>query len=116
MANYITDIYSNKISCRGLQVRPNRDTLKIVTRMLDGQYSVQQIGTQATTLAITLSVQDKTALDKICSTCEPIMIYHFDKIYTGIITSPSIIWTPALVMDLWYQGMFELAVSEVASR
>ena len=54
MANYITDIYSNKISCRGLQVRPNRDTMKIVTRMLDGQYSVQQIGTQATTLAVTL--------------------------------------------------------------
>ena len=44
------------------------------------------------------------------------MIYHFDKIYTGIITSPSIIWTPALVMDLWYQGMFELAVSEVVDQ
>ena len=92
MANYITDLNNIRISCRGLQVRPNRDSMKVVTRMLDGQYSVQQVGSQATTLAVTLSVQDKTEMDDICATCEPIKIYHYDKIYTGIITSPSIIF------------------------
>jgi hypothetical protein len=116
MANYIEDSLSNRIPCRGLQVKPNNDTIKISTRMLDGQYSIQQIGTDATTLQVSLTVLDKDEMNEICATCEPISIYHYTKKYTGIISSQAITWQQALIMGMWYQGTFELAVSEVVDR
>jgi len=116
MANYITDINGNRIACKGLQVKPNSDTLKVVTRMLDGQFSVQQVGTAAVTLQVTLQVTDKTDLDEICATCEPIYFYHYTKRYLGIITSQAITWQQTFILGMWYQGTFDIAVSEVINR
>jgi len=116
MANYINDTLGNRIVCRALQVKPNRDTIKINTRMVDGQFSIQQIGTAATSPQVSVTVQDKDELDDICETCEPIVIYHFTKRYTGIISSQAITWEPALIMGMWYKGTFEVAVSEVVDR
>ena len=116
MSNYITTLTGTRIEGKALTVRPNENTIKIVTRMLDGSHSVQQIGSAANKLQVTFSVADKTTMNSICSTCEPIKIYHFQKVYTGIISSQDIAWSPLIPSDARYQGTFEVVVTGVDDR
>ena len=116
MSNYIERLTGTRIQGKGLTVRPNSDTIKISTRLLDGTYTVQQIGSAATKLQISISVAEKAVLNDICSTCEPIKVYHFGKIYTGYISSQAINWSPLIPGDLVYQGTFEIVVTGEEDR
>ena len=110
MKNNITTVNGERLDIKALTVRPERKTIKIVTKMLDGSSSVQQIGDQATTAEISVCVTDKTELDAICAACDAISIYHYGTTYTGIITSEMIAWEPLLPGDTYYKGTFSLAV------
>jgi len=116
MSNHLETLTGTRIQGKGLTVRPSDDTIKIVTRLQDGTYTVQQIGSAATKLQISVSVTDKTILNGLCSTCEPIKVYHFGKIYTGYISSQSIAWSPMIPGDAVYQGTFELVVTGEEDR
>ena len=115
MSNFLTTLAGARIESAALTVRPNSDTVKIVSRFLDGGFSVQQIGQPATTLQITVAVRDKSVLDGICGACAPIKVYHYNKIYTGIISSSAITWLPILG-NRRYRGSFEVSVTEEALR
>lgn len=112
--NKITDINGSLIAYRGLTVTPECDTMKIKTRMLDGSWSIQQIGDETTKLNVSIAVTDMAALNVVCNLCMAIQIHTRDKIYTGIISSTSIAW--ARISRNWIRGSFELAVSEVTDR
>ncbi len=116
MTNYVTNDSGTLIYCRGLQVRPKSSTTKITSRMLDGTYTIQQIGNAATALQVTVNVIDKTTFNGICETCAPIYIYHFNKRYQTIITSPEISWEPNTIGNDNFKGSFEAAVIEVVDR
>lgn len=108
MSNYLADINGNRLSACALTVRPKAATRKIITQMLDGSHTVQQIGTAATSLKVTAVVRDKAELDTICATCAPIRVAHYGKTYTGIIADEAIDWEPVMVGDRWYRGAFEV--------
>ena len=112
MANYITNSSGVRLSIRAITARPFANTKKIVSRLLDGSYAVQQIGTAAVRVDITVVVADKTALDAICANCEPITLNHYGTIYTGVIQSEEIAWEPAMIANRWYRGAFSLVVTE----
>ena len=116
MSNFLTTLAGERIEGAGLTVRPNSDTVKVVSRFLDGSYSIQQIGQPAVTLQITVAVRDKSVLDGICGTCAPIKVYHYNKVYTGIISSTAITWSPVIVGNRRYRGAFEVSVTEEALR
>ena len=111
MQNNITKQNGDRLIVKALKVRPIKTTKKIVTQMLDGSSSVQQISEQATKAEITVCVFDKSELDNICSTCETINIYHYGTTYSGIISSESISWEPLLPGDRIYKGSFSLVVT-----
>ena len=111
MQNNISKLNGDRLIVKALQVRPIRTTKKIVTEMLDGSSSVQQISEQATKVDITVCVFDKSELDDICSTCETINVYHYGTTYTGIISSEAISWEPLLPGDRIYKGSFSLVVT-----
>jgi hypothetical protein len=113
---YITDLSGNRLAYRGLTVIDNNETLKIKTKMLDGSWSIQQIGSAAKTLTVSVIVQDTSELDDICESCESIKIYHTRKIYTGIISSESISWVKLAPGIDKRRGTFELTVSEEETR
>ncbi len=114
--NYIADQSGNKLAYRGLSVLPVSDTLKIKTRMNDGSYTVQQIGSAAKMLTVSFIVTDTAAMDAVCESCEPIMVYTLDKIYTGIISSTAIIWIRIAPGIKKWRGTFELTVSAEEDR
>lgn len=116
MSNFLTTLAGVRIEGAALTVRPAADTIKIVSRFLDGGISIQQIGNPATTLQVTIAVRDKTVLDGICATCEPVKVYHYGKIYTGVISSQAIAWTPVIAGNRRYRGIFDIAVTEEAPR
>ena len=110
MANYITNAIGTRLAIRTLQVRPNSNTRKIVTRLLDGSHAVQQVGSEATQLEVTVQVYDKTELDAICASCAQITVYHFGTEYTGIISSDAITWVPGISGNRFYTGTFMVMV------
>ena len=111
MKNNITKQNGDRLAILALTVRPYRDTKKIVTQMLDGSYSVQQIGLESKTNEISVCVSDKVELDAICATCETISVYHYGTTYTGVISSERINWEPLLPGDSYYKGSFSLVVT-----
>lgn len=111
MQNNISKMNGDRLIVKALKVRPIRTTKKIVTEMLDGSFSVQQISEQGIQTEITVCVFDKSELDDICSTCEPINVYHYGATYTGIISSEAISWEPLLPGDRIYKGSFNLVVA-----
>lgn len=110
MKNYIQKANESRADILALSVRPARESKKIVTQMLDGSYSVQQIGNQAISLEITVCVTDKSEMDLISATCEKIVVYHYGMTYTGIISSDKISWEPLLPGDRYYKGAFSMVV------
>ena len=112
MANYITRSSGVRINIRTLIVRPLSETRKILTQLLDGTYTVQQIGSAATKLDITVTATDKSELDEICSNCETITVNRYGTAYTGIISSEGITWEPVTPGNRYYRGTFSVAVIE----
>lgn len=112
MNNNITKTNGVRLDVKGLTVRPVRSTKKIVTQMLDGSHSVQQIGGQAIRIQVSICVTDKSELDAICASCETISVYHYGATYTGVIDSEEITWEPLLKGDTMYKGSFSLVVTE----
>lgn len=112
MANYITRSSGVRINIRTLIVRPLSETRKILTQLLDGTYTVQQIGSAATKLDITVTTTDKSELGEICSICETITVNHYGTAYTGIISSEGITWEPVIPGNRYYRGTFSVAVIE----
>lgn len=111
MKNYIAKQSVDRIELLALSVRPNRSTKKIVTKMLDGSSSVQQIGNESKSTDITICVTDKQELDAICASCEQVTVYHYGEYYTGVISSEAIQWAPLLPGDRVYKGSFSLVVT-----
>ena len=112
MANYITDSSGTRLSVKAIIARPFSKTRKIVSELLDGSYSVQQINAASKRVDITVVVASKTALDAICESGEQITLTHYGTSYTGIIQSEEIIWEPAMISNSWYRGTFSLVVIE----
>ena len=110
MRNHISKINGDRIETLAISVRPKSETTKIVKKMLDGSYTVQQIGNPGVSLDITVCVSDKDTLDQICASCEAIIIYHYGKEYQGVISSEAISWAPLLAGDSVYKGTFSLVV------
>ena len=110
--NYITDSAGARLNIRALTARPFANTRKIISRMLDGNYTVQQIGDSNGRVEITVIVADKTRLDAICATCEPITLTHYGRTYYGVIQSEEIAWEPVMIGNRWYRGSFSLVVIE----
>lgn len=108
--NYITNSAGARLNIRALTARPFTNTKKIVSRMLDGNYTVQQMGVGAGRVEITAIVADKTQLDAICASCEPITLTHYGKTYYGVIQSEEITWEPVMIGNRWYRGSFSLVV------
>lgn len=110
MRNHIRKTNADRIDTLAISVRPKAETTKIVKKMLDGSYTVQQIGSSGVTLEITVCVSDKDPLDQICASCEGIIVHHYGKEYQGVISSEAISWEPLLAGDSVYKGMFSLVV------
>lgn len=112
--NYITNSDLETLAeVRAFTARPHASTKKIVSKMLDGSMTVQQISSAAAvTVDVVVYVTDKTALDTLCADCEIITINHFGTAYTGIISSEEIRWEPMIMSDAIYKGEFSLAVIE----
>lgn len=110
MSNYITNSEGTRLPIRTLQVRPIRNTRKIVTRLLDGSNTIQQVGSESIQLDITVQVYDKAPLDAVCASGETITVMHFGTSYTGVISTESIVWIPAMPGDRYYTGTFSMLV------
>jgi len=111
MINYISDLDNVRIQARSLIVRPVSSTRKIVSQLIDGSHTVQQISSAAEILQVSVIVKSKNRLDEICETCEPINIVHYGRTYTGIISSNEITWEPIMAGNRWYRGSFEFVVT-----